>query len=183
MRRFIDLALAAAFAYIPVGPALADSKSAAEFSLNTCLAAMDDPAKVEAIAREHNWNAKPVGNSPGMKSQSFWEVLQGEDRFIVMIATMVVEKVPPLNVCSVFFPGRSLNRDEFFNLISASVELTFLRDNTQPRSRSETYEIKSDRTNQLMLTIMSQIDGTLMGTIMQEMPRFAPRQPTPAIPG
>jgi len=181
MRKIVGLA--AAFALAASAPALADSKSAAEFALKTCLAAMDDLATVEAIARGHNWTAKSIADARGMKSQSMWEGVQGEDRFIVMIGTMAVEKIPPLNMCSVFFPGRNLNRDEFFNLISASVELTFLRENTRPQSRIETYEIKSDRTNKLMLNIMSQSDGTLMGTMMQEMPRFAPRPTAPVAPG
>jgi hypothetical protein len=83
--------------------------------------------------------------------------------------------------CSVI--GKNVNRDEFFNVIAASAELTFIRDNKTPRSLAQTYEIKNDRINQLMLTLLSTTDGTVMGTMTQEMPRFPRRQPTPAIPG
>jgi hypothetical protein len=187
MRKLIDLALAAALASTPAAPALADSKSAAEFALNTCLAAMDDPARVEAIAREHNWTTQSLQNPTGIMSQSVWEVVQGEDRFLVSIGTMTLTQ--PLNYCSVAFPGKNVipgkkvNRDEFFNVIAASAEVTFIRDNKTPRSLAQTYEIKSDRVNQLMLTILSTTDGAVMGSIIQELPRFPPRQPTPAIPG
>jgi hypothetical protein len=181
MRKLIDLALAAAFASNPAAPALADSKSAAEFALTTCLAATDDPAKVEAIAREHNWTAQS-GPKTGIIADSAWELVQGEDRFLVVIATITL--TPPLNFCSVAFLSKNVNRDEFFNVISASAELTFIRDRTTPRSLAQTYEIKSDRRNQLMLTILSTSDGIVMGLdIMQELPRSPPRQPTPAIPG
>ena len=37
-----------------------NSKSAAEFTLTTCLAAMDDLAKVEVMARENNWTCPLV---------------------------------------------------------------------------------------------------------------------------
>jgi hypothetical protein len=184
MRRFIALALAAAFASTPASPALADSKSVAAFALNTCLAAMDDPAKVEAIAREHNWTNHSLPNPTGVMSPSVWEVVQGEDRFLVSVGTMMFN--PPLNYCSVMFPGKNVapdkkvNRDEFFSVISASAEVTLIRENKRPQSLMQNYEIKSDRVNRLMLTILSTSDGIVMGSIIQELPRFPP---TPAIPG
>jgi tetratricopeptide (TPR) repeat protein len=78
--------------------------------------------------------------------------------------------------CLVTFPGKNVKRDDFFNLISASVDLTFLSDTRLPQQRGEWYEIKSDRTNKLVLNIMSQSDGTLIAAGVSEMPRFAPRQ-------
>ena len=59
MSKFIDLDLATAFALAASTPALADSKSAAEFALKTCLPAMEDVAKVEVMARENNWFTFP----------------------------------------------------------------------------------------------------------------------------
>jgi len=183
MRKFIDLALATAFASTSAA-ALADSKSAAQFALNTCLAAMDGPAKVEAIAREHNWTNVPLENARGMMSESTWEVMQGENRLVVSVGTMML--TPPLNYCSVMFPGKNVppekrvNRDEFFNAISASAEVTLIRENKRPRSLLQSYEIKSERVNRLNLSIVSTIDGNVMVSIFQELPRFPP---TPAIPG
>jgi PDZ domain len=159
--------------------ALADSKSSAEFTLATCLAAMDDLARVEVLAKENNWADKTPANSAAMskflKSQSTWEVTQGEDKFIV--ATGVYqsgENSPARNVCTVLFPGKNVNREEFFNLISTSVELTFKSDTRFPQTRGELYGIKSDRTDGLGLYITSRSDGTLISAVFQEMPRSAP---------
>ena len=143
MRSLLILALAAAFASTQAASALADSKSAAEFALNTCLAAMDDPAKVEAIAREHDWTTVPLETlrekaRGTMSSLSAWEVMQGEDRFLVSVGTMMLTS--PLNYCSVAFPGKNVasekkvNRDEFFDVISASAKVTLIRENKSPRS-------------------------------------------------
>jgi hypothetical protein len=71
-----------------------------------------------------------------------------------------------------------VKRDDFFNSISASLELTFMADRRFPQRRREEYEIKSDQTNKLVLNIMSQSDGTLISAAVQEM--FAPRQTAPA---
>src|SRR5260221_11395925 len=38
--------------------------------------------------------------------------------------------------CSVI--GKNVNRDEFFNVIAASAEVTFIRDNKTPRSLAQT---------------------------------------------
>ena len=184
MRKSLALALAAASALAASAPALADSKSAAAFVLETCLAAMDDLAKVVLVARENNWIAKSSANAAAtskfIKSRSMWEVAKGEDRFTVMIWTMLLgESVTPLNVCTVMFPGKNVNREEFFNLISASAELTFMSDTRYPQMRGEMYEIKSDRPNKLVLNMMSQTDGTLIRSMIQEMPRFAPRHSAP----
>jgi hypothetical protein len=93
-----------------------------------------------------------------------------------------------MNVCSVKFPGKDVNREEFFNLISASVELMLMSDTKWALTRSEMqlYEVKSDRIakarTKLVLSIMSQSDGTLTSAILQEMPWFgsraSPRPPT-----
>jgi hypothetical protein len=200
MRKIIDLALAGANAaaarplframllctlvcsLIGGSPAIADSKSSAEFTLRTCLAAMDDLAKVEAIARKNNWTAKTPPNSAALRnvtSRSMWEVMEGEDNFTVTIWTSHIGEnlnLPPQNVCWVMFPGNILNREEFFNLISASVELMFISDTRFPQARSELYEVKSDRITKLGLSIMSRSDGTLMSASLQQFPS---RQITP----
>jgi len=151
-------------------PALADSKSSAEFTLTTCLAAMDDLAKVEVMARENNWTNKTPPISAAMSkianSISTWEVTQGDDKFTVTIWVDV--SGPPRKVCAVHFPGK-VQREDFLNLISASVELTFMSDTRFPQRRSEAYEINSDRTNKLVLNIMSQSEGTLMNAMVSEM--------------
>jgi hypothetical protein len=59
MYKIVALAVAAVVALSASVPALADSKEAAEFVLKTCLPAMDDLSKVEAMARQGNWFALP----------------------------------------------------------------------------------------------------------------------------
>jgi hypothetical protein len=44
-----------------------------------------------------------------------------------------------------------------------------MADSRFPQRRRESYEIKSDRTNKLVLSIMSQSDGTLITAIVSEM--------------
>jgi hypothetical protein len=177
-----------------------NSKSAAEFTLTTCLAAMDDLAKVEVMAWENNWtNKTPLMPADKFQSsQSAWEVMQGENKFTVMIGVRVLTMldkagvpnvarlgdlpVPPIKVCTVSFPGKNVKRDNFFNSISASVELTPMTLQQPPPALQEKlygYEIKSDRTNKLIfVTFMeSQIDGTLNQASVFEMP---PRQTMPS---
>jgi hypothetical protein len=176
-----------------------NSKSAAQFTLTTCLAAMDDLAKVEVMARENNWTNSPLISADKFEnSLSAWEVMQGENKFTVMIGVQVLTMldkagvpnvarlgdlpVPPIKFCFVSFPGKNVKRDEFFNSISASVELTPMTLQQPPPALQEKlygYEIKSDRTNKLILvTFMeSQIDGTLNQASVFEMP---PRQTMPS---
>jgi hypothetical protein len=176
------------------------SKSVAQFTLTTCLAAMDDLAKVEVMARENNWTNKtpPIADalSKYTNSRSMWEVMQGENKLTVMIwvqVLTVLDKagnvvrlgdplVPPIKVCAVSFPGKNVKRDDFFNSISASVEVTPVTLQQPPPALQEKlygYEIKSDRTNKLMLIMFmwSQIDGTLNQAGVMEMP---PRQTMPS---
>jgi hypothetical protein len=64
------VALAAAAALATGVPALADSQSAAEFVLKTCLPAMDDLSKVEVMARENKWTATPLPTPPYVPASS-----------------------------------------------------------------------------------------------------------------
>jgi hypothetical protein len=55
--------------------------------------------------------------------------------------------------------------------------LTFVADSRFPQRRSESYEIKSDLPNKLMLTIMSRSDGTVFSAMMSER---TPQRPVPS---
>ena len=192
MRKIIDFALAGANAaaasplframlpctlvctLIGGPPALADSKSSAEFTLTTCRAAMDNLAKLDAIARKNNWTAKNVENTTALNKfatfRSIWEVMQGEGRFRVVIwINHHEEKRPPdTTVCSVDFLGRNVKWEEFFNLISASVELMFMFESRFPHKRDEMYEVKSDGITKLVLRITSESDGTVTNAILKQ---------------
>jgi hypothetical protein len=147
-----------------------NSKSAAEFTLTTCLAAMDDLAKVEVMARENNWTNKTptlsAALSKTMTSRSLWEVMQGENKFTVVIW---INAANLLKSCDVAFPVKNVKREEFLNSIVASMELTLMADERLAERRFEVYEIRSDRTPRLRLNIVSQNDGTVGSAIVSEM--------------
>jgi|HubBroStandDraft_6_1064221.scaffolds.fasta_scaffold1098588_1 hypothetical protein len=69
--------------------ARADSKSAAEFMLKICSDAMDDFAKVTAVARDNLWVEATIPAVPAMQkyitSRSAWTVAQGDQKFFVQI--------------------------------------------------------------------------------------------------
>jgi hypothetical protein len=182
MRKITDLALAAAFGLTTSASALADSKSAAEFTLATCLPAMDGLSKVGAIARENNWTLKRLPPNDLFKSNSLWDVVQGEDRFSVNVWISHLGEAD-YNICFVRFPGNNVNREEFLSFISASIQLVPLADTrfAQIQMRSERYEIKSNRAKMLALGIQSQPDGNVTVASITETPRFLP-VPAPAAP-
>ena len=147
-----------------------DSQSAAEFMLKICSDAMDDFAKVTAVARDNHWIETTIPEQKYVASLSMWTVTQGDKKFAVQIWVNMlgVERklFPPLKVCGVSFPG-NVNRDEFFNFASSSLELEFAR-----KSQStESYELKSYRPKKIELSISSN-NGTVIMAIMEEMPTW-----------
>jgi hypothetical protein len=75
MREFVNLSLAAGVTLATTISAVADSKSAAEFVLKTCLPAMEDIETVGNVARERNWfvlPSNPVANPRLFKSHTHW---------------------------------------------------------------------------------------------------------------
>jgi len=159
MREIIGLALTAAAALAASLPALADSKSAAEFALKTCLPAMDDLSKVEVMAREGNWltfPSRPATDSKLFASKSARRVNK------LLVSTWINEKSGNAPHCFVGMLGdKSISRDEFFNAISASVELQFVSDETRGQLRIESYNIKSDGPSKVQLLLAAQLDGTM----------------------
>jgi hypothetical protein len=115
----------------------ADSKSAAEFVLKICFDAMDDFAKVTAVARHNLWvEAAVPPMQKYMTSRSAWTVTQSDQNFFVSIWVSLIgeeAKLPPLKVCAVNFPGNGVNRDEFFNLASSSFDLEFAMESKFPQ--------------------------------------------------
>jgi hypothetical protein len=116
----------------------ADSKSAAEFMLKICSEAMDDFAKVTAVARDNLWVAMQHETS-----RSTWTVTQGDQNFFVSIWVGDEAKLPPLKLCAVNFPDYDVNRDEFYNFASSSLDVEFASEVRTPRIRLEYYELKS----------------------------------------
>ena len=160
MCKIIGLVLAATFAVAASSSAqsaaaLADPKSAAEFALKTCLPAMDDLAKVEAMARENNWLTLPPNPAVNPKftvSKSRWRA----NGFFVSTWIWVNGNSPH---CVAVPPSKTITRDEFFNAISASVELKLVSDKTLGELRIETYEIRSDGRGKVHFSLASTRDG------------------------
>lgn len=97
MRKIIGLALTAAAALAASLPALADSKSAAEFVLKTCLPAMDDLSKVEVMAQEGNWltfPSRPATDPKMFASKSAWRVNK------LHVSTWINERAGMLRIAS-----------------------------------------------------------------------------------
>jgi hypothetical protein len=186
MRNTVDLALATGFVLATTASALADSTSAAEFALKTCLPAMEDVGKVEVTARENGWSTlayNPTSESKLVASESGWRA----NGFLVRTWIWVDGHLPH---CFISLIGKNVNRDEFFATIAAALELKLTSDKTRSRLRQETYDLENSSamgtprgllppelsspqlrapqgmldipvTSKVRLNIASQLDGTM----------------------
>jgi hypothetical protein len=164
MRKTTILAVSGALVLAATTSALADSKSAAEFLLKTCLPAMDNVSKVEAMAQEGNWTPKSVSPPTQFRtSNSRWEVTKDEEKFYVIVWIKHLAQ-QDYNICFVNFLSNNVNREEFLGFVAASLELTLISDTrfAEIQMRNEQYRIKSDRPQPIQLGIQSQIaDGSV----------------------
>ena len=122
MYKIIALAVAAVVALSASAPALADSKEAAEFVLKTCLPAVADLSKVDAMARQGNWFALP--SNPAIDRNSIapgsgWRA----NKFVVRTWTWIKDGAHDPTCFIALLGDPTIERDEFFNAISAAVEL------------------------------------------------------------
>jgi hypothetical protein len=152
---------------IDAAPALADSTTAAVFTLATCRGAMDDLGKVDAMAQDRNWAVASddfaAAQNNLVKIRSAWKVTQGEDQFVVATGvSQVAGNIGAGNLCMVMFPGMKVRRDEFFNALSSAMELKPTGNMTFPQGRLEIFEIKSDGPTKLIAQLMSQNDGNVV---------------------
>ena len=167
MYKIVALAVAAVVALSASVPALADSKEAAEFVLKTCLPAMDDLSKVEAMARQGNWFTLP--SNPAIDRNSIapgsgWRA----NKFVVRTWTWIRDGAHDPTCFVALLGDPTIDRDEFFNAISAAVELKRIPDETDPRSggaqqrlRIETYDIKGDGPSRVQFKMSVLSDGTV----------------------
>ena len=123
---------------------------------------MDDLAKVEAMARENNWLTLPPNPAVNPKftvSKSRWRV----NGFFVSTWIWVNGNS---RHCVADPPPKIITRDEFFNAISASVEIKVVSDDkTLPELRIETYEISSDEQGKVHPNLASTRDGAVSGVM------------------
>jgi|HubBroStandDraft_6_1064221.scaffolds.fasta_scaffold258736_2 hypothetical protein len=115
MRKITVLAVSGAFVLAASTSAFADSKSAAEFLLKTCLPAMDDLSKVEVMAQEGNWTPKPLPSflaaNSFRTSASMCEVIKSEEKFSVQVWTNHFGQ-QNYNICFVSFLSNGVDRSE-----------------------------------------------------------------------
>jgi hypothetical protein len=173
----------------PGGSAHADSNAAAEFTLKTCSDAMENFAKVEAAARRGSWvaSSQPISEamSKYMQSRSMWTVPQGDEIYFVSVWESlrgVGQKPSPYKVCTITFRNKTVMRDEFFNLVSAAMDLTFTYETRTPRTRTESYEINCYQLANVNIAIISSLDGTVQSVSMQEVFKFLLPGAPPVVP-
>jgi len=178
MRKIVGLALAAVFVSAASISARSDAvaviepKVAAEFVLKTCLPAMDDLANVETMAQEKNWFRLPYipSVSKSVASRSRWRA----NGFFVTIWSWIDGNLPSCFIG--FLPYIKVDRNRFFDAISASVELKLISDttpaitvtdasgNARPsplRLGQETYEIIGGWPAKRLKLLLSSNDGTV----------------------
>ena len=186
MRKIVGLALAAVFASAASIPARSDAvavidpKAAADFVLKTCLPAMDDLANVETMAQEKNWFRLPYipSNSKSVTSRSRWRA----NGFFIATRTWIDGNLPSCFVG--LLPYKKVDRDGFFDAISASMELKVISDTTPTitirdasgniipdrssalRLRQETYEIMGGWPAKRVRLLLSSNDGTVSGALI-----------------
>jgi hypothetical protein len=141
----------------------ADGRSVADFVLTTCLSPVADPAAIDVMAREKGWVRLPP--PPGGPSRAVrvtsprWRV---DGFFVTMWTPGDGSGNPDVPACYVLIrPSRLVKRDEFFDAISASLDLRPYKDATYSNSRQEMYEIVGTKRKLLFSSINE--DGTMFG--------------------
>jgi hypothetical protein len=160
-------------------PAHADSKAAAGFTLKTCTDAMADFAKVQATARASGWSVSPQPIPGSLKKygqeMSIWNVPQGDDTYTLVIWELGLEqKRASRRICYIsFFGHATVKRDEFFNQVSAAMDLRLL-DDKRATMRTESYEAKLYLPKRIHFSITSTLDGMVANVSMGEIALPAP---------
>jgi hypothetical protein len=137
---------------------ITDPKSAVDFVLSTCLPAMDNLANVEKMAAENNWFHLPtvVFDSKYTTSHLRWRT----NGYAVITWSFKGGNFPS---CFIGIrPYRKVDRDGFWEAISATVELKPTSDRTSlPTAHQEMYEIVGERPLRLLILT---IDGAVAST-------------------
>jgi hypothetical protein len=126
--------------------------------LSTCLPAMDDLASVERLAEQNKWFHLPSNPSSDSKYTTAHLRWRANGYFIT---TWTFKEG---NVPSCFIgvaPYRRVNRDGFFEAVSAALELKPISENKSPTLRQEMYQIVG---RPLRLLFSSNVaEGTMSG--------------------
>lgn len=169
MKRLGRKIIGAAALTLAITPAWGDATettdpwSAVDFVLSTCPPAMDDLANVEKMAAENNWFHLPT---TALDSKYTTPHL----RWRVNGYAVITWSFKGGNFASCFIgirPYRRVDRDGFFETISAVVELKPISDRASSTNRQEIYEIVGGRPLRLLI---GTIDGAVASTSIWSSP-------------
>jgi hypothetical protein len=169
----VGIALAGAVSLVAdAAPGPGAERRAAAFARATCMAAMEDPAKVERIAKDRGWTqlADRSSEQPSfMTVIGTWRIAQDDRSYLVSIATSR-NHGRPQNICTVVFESSELARAGFFAAMSDGWDLATITDIASPEWRNEMHTVRSARPLDLVLQMTSTPGGfvvsmTLLGTM------------------
>ena len=161
MHKIIDLAALTLTAITPaLGDAIetVDPKAAVKFVLSVCLPAMDDVTNVERMAQENKWFHLPTNPSSDSKYTTVHLRWRANGYFV----TTWSWKEGNLPSCFIGIrPFKKVDRNGFFDVISACLELKPVFDTTRSTLRQEMYEVARKRPLRLLFSSIE--DGTMSG--------------------
>jgi hypothetical protein len=136
------------------------------------MAAMEDPAKVERMAKDRGWTqlADRSSEQPSfMTVIGIWRAGQDDRSYLVSVATSR-RHGRPQSICTVVLEDSTLARAGFFAAMSDGWDLATIADIASPQWRNEMHTVRSARPLDLVLQMTSTPDGiivsmTLLGTM------------------
>jgi hypothetical protein len=130
---------------------------AVEFVLSTCLPTMNDIASIERMAEENNWFQLPTMElaSKATSPHLGWRA----NGYTVRTWSFKPGSFPSCFIS--FRPFKKVDRDGFFEAISAALKLKPISNMLPPNARQEMYEIVGERPLRLLI---GTIDGTVATT-------------------
>jgi hypothetical protein len=158
---------AIAFLGIPPQSVLAEATSAADLFVKTCLASVDDLAKVDAMATENKWRADsdhklafPLGKrGDALKRRSGWQGTWNGKEFVIVTGT---ETTPydTTNACMIMFRAGGKAQD-FVARVAASVGAVSAMGSAAPWEDLGIYEVLGGRSAKPRVILVESNDGDL----------------------
>jgi hypothetical protein len=153
-------------------PGPSAEQRAAELVRATCMAAMEDPAKVERMAKVRGWTqlADRSSRQPSfMTVIGTWRAGQDDRSYLVSVAASR-KHGRPQNICTVVLEGSTLARASFLAAMSDGWDLATVADIASPEWHTDMYAVRNARPLDLVLQMTSTPDGivvsmTLLGTM------------------
>jgi hypothetical protein len=143
-------------------PARADSASLAAFTIATCRDAVDNPAKVAALAREGSWTAETnTGQLPGKFDQA-WSLEQDGEKVLVMVMSKGA-----MRFCGVMFRDASVSREDFLQAMSGALkDFQSMGKVSMPEGTMDAYMLMRGNRPPLMFELMALGNQGMMAAFM-----------------